>query len=162
MREVYINDLGLEFKSLTNRQKTDLVVIHHTGDGVDRDYHATDIHRMHLNQGWSGCGYHYVISKEGSIEAGRPHWCVGAHDDNTNSHSIGIHVSGDFNVRKPTPAQIESTALVLAKICTDYGLPITEEFVVGHRDTNSTACPGDNLYEILQTIRGKAIWYQQN
>jgi hypothetical protein len=25
----------------------------------------------------------------------------------------------------------------------------------------STDCPGQNLYDILQTLRGKAIWYQQ-
>ncbi|WIW70626.1 N-acetylmuramoyl-L-alanine amidase [Anaerosinus gibii] len=162
MRDVKIKDFGLNFKSLTDRTKTNLIVIHHTGDGVDRDYHATDIHKMHLNQGWSGCGYHYVISKDGTIEVGRPHWCVGAHDDQTNSRSIGIHVSGDFDVGNPTPEQIESTALLLAKLCMEYGLDITEKFVVGHRDTNCTACPGDNLYALLQTIRGKAIWYQNN
>jgi hypothetical protein len=34
--------------------------------------------------------------------------------------------------------------------------------VVGHRDLMATACPGKYLYDQLQTIRGKAIWYQQH
>lgn len=162
MREVQIKDFGLNFRSLTTRKETNLIVFHHTGDDENRDYHATDIHKMHLKKGWSGCGYHYVIPKNGAIEAGRPHWCVGAHDDNTNGRSIGIHISGDFNIGNPTKEQIESAALLLAKIALDYGLPLTCDYVKGHRDTNSTACPGDNLYSLMQTIIGKAIWYQQN
>ena len=51
--------------------------------------------------------------------------------------------------------------MLLANICTDYGLPIDTAHVVGHRDLMATACPGYNLYKILQTIRGKAVFYQQ-
>ena len=52
--------------------------------------------------------------------------------------------------------------MLIATICHDYQLPIDKEHVVGHRDLMATACPGANLYKELQTIRGKAIWYQQN
>ena len=75
---------------------------------------------------------------------------------------IGIHVSGNFERGNPTTQQIEALAMLIATICHDYQLPIDSEHVVGHRDLMATACPGANLYKELQTIRGKAIWYQQN
>ena len=99
--------------------------------------------------------------KDGTIEIGRPHWTIGAHTYGENSHTIGIHVCGNFEIGEPTSKQIESLAMLLANICTDYGLPIDTTHVVGHRDLMATACPGYNLYKILQTIRGKAVFYQQ-
>lgn len=42
-----------------------------------------------------------------------------------------------------------------------YGLD-PQVNVVGHRDLMATACPGENLYEMMDTIRGKARWYMEN
>lgn len=162
MREVQIKDYGLKFNSLTNRSKTDMIVIHHTGNFIDDDCSAEQIHESHLNKGWVGIGYHYVIRKDGTIEQGRPHWTVGSHAYGENSHTIGIHFSGNFEKAKPTAKQIESGALLLAKLGLDYGLVLDEDHVVGHRDLMATACPGKNLYALLQDLRGKGIWYQQN
>lgn len=71
-------DYGLEFSSLTPRYQTNFIVIHHSGTAEDMDLSAEDIHQMHQNQGWAGCGYHFVIRKDGTIELGRPVDCVGA------------------------------------------------------------------------------------
>ena len=106
--------------------------------------------------------YHYVVRKDGSIERGRPHWTIGAHACGENSHTIGIHVCGNFEVGQPTDKQIEALSMLLGTICYEYQLPIDGDHVVGHRDLMATACPVENLYNILQTVRGKAIWYQQN
>lgn len=157
-----VKDYGLKFNSLSNRPKTDMIVIHHTGNPTDDDLSAKEIHRSHLNQGWAGIGYHYVVRKDGNIEKGRPHWTMGSHAYGDNQHTIGIHFSGNFEKGSPTQEQIESGAVLLAKLGADYGLPMTSEYVVGHRDLIATACPGKNLYAELQTLRGKAIWYQRN
>lgn len=164
MERVYLQDLGLQYDydQLAIRPKTDMVVIHHTGNPTDDNLSAKEINRMHQVQGWTCIGYHYVIRKNGAIEIGRPHWTVGAHAYGDNAHTIGIHLCGNFEVGKPTPAQIESAAMLLANICTDYGLPIDKVHVVGHRDLMATACPGQNLYDILQDIRGKAVYYQEH
>lgn len=162
MQEVAIKNYGLKFNSLTNRPKTDLIVIHHTGNPKDDDLSAKEIHQSHLNLGWAGIGYHYVIRKDGTIEEGRPHWTIGSHAYGENSRSIGIHFSGNFEIKSPTSEQIESGALLLAKLGLDYGLVLDKQHVVGHRDLMATACPGKNLYALLQTLRGKGIWYQQN
>lgn len=160
--KIEIKDYGLKFRSLSTRAKTDMMVIHHTGNPSDDDLSAKQIHQSHLNQGWSGIGYHYVIRKDGSIEKGRPHWTIASHAYGENSHTIGIHFSGNFEKGHPTSAQIESGALLLAKLGNDYGLTLDSKHVVGHRDLMATACPGKNLYAELQTLRGKGIWYQQN
>lgn len=154
--------LPYDYSQLSNRLKTDMIVIHHTGNPTDDDLSAAEINASHQAQGWTCIGYHYVIRKDGTIEEGRPHWTIGAHAYGDNDHTIGIHVCGNFEIGEPTPAQIESLAMFLANVCYDYGLPIDKDHVVAHRDLMATACCGENLYSQLQTVRGKAIWYQQN
>lgn len=163
MERVPINDTGLDIDDdrLVMRQVTDQIVIHHTGNPTDDDLSAVEINESHMRQGWSCIGYHYVIRKDGTVEAGRPHWTVGAHAYRHNSHTIGIHVCGNFEEAEPTDAQIESTAMLLANLCTDYGLPIDRDHIVGHRELMSTACPGRNLYAQMDTIAGKANFYAE-
>ena len=157
-----IKEYDLDFVSLYNRDDTDMIVIHHTGNPYDDDLSAEQIHTSHLMQGWSGIGYHYVIRKDGTIEEGRPEWAVGAHAQGYNWNSVGIHLCGNFEYAEPTQAQIESASYLIGYLCDKYCLIPTAETVKGHRDLMATACPGRNLYEQIQTIRGKAIWYMQH
>ena len=161
MERVSINDTGLDIDDdrLVMRQVTDQIVIHHTGNPTDDDLSALEINESHMRQGWSCIGYHYVIRKDGTVEAGRPHWTVGAHAYRHNSHTIGIHVCGNFEEAEPTDEQIERTAMLLANLCTDYGLPIDRDHIVGHRELMATACPGRNLFAQMDTIVGKANFY---
>ena len=163
MQRVNVKQFDLEFNNvLSNRPATDFIVIHHTGSGQDIDAGVATIHQWHLANGWAGIGYHYVIRKDGTIEEGRPHWTIGSHCFGQNSNSIGLHISGDFTNAYPTNEQIEACAMLLANICSDYGLPIDNQHIYGHRDFNNTDCPGDNLYNALPTIIGKANWYANN
>ena len=164
MAELYMHDLGLtyDYNRLETRDTTDTFVIHHTGNPQDDDLSALQINASHQAQGWTCIGYHFVVRKNGDIEVGRPHWTVGAHAYGENSHTIGIHLSGNFEEATPTEAQIESTAMLLAKYATDYELPIDREHIVGHRDLMATDCPGTNLYDMLDTIIGKAAWYVEH
>lgn len=72
MARVKIIETNLQFKDLTQRNCTEKIVIHHTGNPADDDLSAKDIHRSHLNQGWACIGYHFVVRKDGSVERGRP------------------------------------------------------------------------------------------
>ena len=156
LKETY---LDIDYNQLSNRSETDQVVIHHTGNPTDDDLSAAEINASHKARGWSCIGYHYVVRKDGTVEQGRPHWTVGAHAYGHNSHTIGIHVCGNFEEAVPTDEQIESLAMLLANLCTDYGLPIDRDHIVGHRELMATACPGKNLYEMMDTIVGKAAFY---
>lgn len=161
-KRVSVIDYGLSFSSLTPREGTNRIVIHHTGNPYDDDLSAEQIHASHQAQGWSGIGYHFVIRKDGSIELGRPDWSIGAHAYGFNSDSIGIHVCGNFDQAEPTKAQLDALPQLIADICDAYGLIAADTIVVGHRDLMATACPGNNLYKQMDTIRGNVEWYRNH
>ena len=163
MEKVNIIDTGIEWDEddLAERDETDMIVIHHTGS-PDMDASAEQIHEWHLSNGWAGIGYHFVVRKNGTIERGRPQWAKGAHAEGDNSHSIGIHLSGNFSAVKPTTKQIENTALLIANLCEEYGIPIDREHIVGHGELMATDCPGTYLQALLDdgTLTGKANYYR--
>lgn len=158
-------DYNLEFTSLSERDTTNFIVIHHTGGAAGDDFSAKEIHRIHIvSNSWAGCGYHYIIRRDGTIEIGRPEWAIGSHAYGFNSQSIGIHICGNFEFDEeyPTSKQVESVSMLIAELCAKYNLPITREYVLGHYQLNSTACPGKNVIAILDDIVGKANWYNDN
>lgn len=161
MERVHLKDMNLNYDAgrPKTRGATDMIVIHHTGNPTDDDLSAAEIDASHKAQGWTCIGYHYVIRKDGTVEAGRPHWTIGAHAYRENSHTIGIHVCGNFEEAVPTDEQIESLAMLLANLCTDYGLTIDRDHIVGHRELMATACPGANLFVQMDEIVGKANFY---
>lgn len=161
MKRAEIVETDLDFSSLTERDVTDMIVIHHTGCN-DIDASAEQIHGWHINNGWAGIGYHFVIRKDGTIERGRPEWAVGSHAYGENSHTIGIHLSGDFTQAYPTTEQVENCALLIANLCEDYEIPTDREHIVGHGELMSTDCPGENLQALLDdgTLTGKANYYR--
>ncbi len=145
----------IDFPPLTERTATDMIVIHHTG-GSDVDASAIQINQWHINQKYSCIGYHFVIRKDGTVEVGRPEWAVGAHAYGENYHTLGIHLSGDFEQAAPTQAQIQACSELVADLCRDYQIPVDREHIVGHCDLMATACPGKNLYSLLPEIISRA------
>lgn len=162
MQKVKIKETDLHFRDLSVRKTTKYIVVHHTGNPTDDDLSAAEIHQSHLQQGWAGIGYHYVIRKDGTIERGRPRQMIGSHAYNFNSVSIGIHVCGNFELAEPTAEQLTSLSMLIAELCNIYGLVASRDVVVGHRDLIATACPGANLYRDMQVICGNAEWYRLN
>ena len=168
MIQANILETNLKFSSLSRRNSTNRIVIHHTGSQTDTDASAAQIHNYHVNgNGWAGIGYHFVIRKDGTIERGRPEWSVGSHAYKNNSDSIGIHLSGNFNLANPTDKQIESTAMLIANLTDKYNIPCDRKHIIGHDEcysgkTDGTGCPGKNLQAMLDTISGKANWYRFN
>ncbi len=149
---VPIKESYLHFRSLTNRTVTDMIVVHHIG-GTNREVSAAEVHQWHLARGWAGIGYHYLIHKDGTIERGRPRDAIGAHCYGENSHTLGINIVGDFEAAVPTGAQMDSAARLLAELCRIYRIRPGDGTILGHRDLNSTECPGQNLYDLLPDLR---------
>ena len=134
------------------RPETDHIVIHHVAI-PSGDYSAQQIHRYHQDHnGWAGIGYHYVIRRDGSIERGRPLATVGAQASGENLHSIGICMAGNFDQEKVEEQQYNSLVKLVADLVEIYQLPLRRE-IVGHRDYNDTSCPGENLYNLLPSLR---------
>ena len=91
------------------------------------------------------------------IERGRGWNMVGAHAQYNNKDSVGIALAGNFCIGTPTPEQINSLVNLLVTLCGVYNLVPDELSVIGHRDVNATACPGDMLYDMLPQIRKRVM-----
>ena len=150
--EILDPQLNINENGLKRRSETTKIVIHHTGSATDDDTSAAEIDRMHKGNGWDCIGYHFVIRKNGAIEKGRPVWAVGAHAYQHNSYTIGIHLSGNFEIGTPTEAQLSSLKELCINLCAEYGIAPDREHIIGHRELMETACPGKNLYSKLDEI----------
>ena len=96
-------ELEAELRSVS-REITE-VVVHWTGTFLNQDIGSEEVHDWHTQRGFSGCGYHYVIRKDGRIQRGRPINKVGAHakDNGHNNRSIGISFVAGYNCMSGTP-----------------------------------------------------------
>lgn len=126
------------------REKTEYIVIHCSATPPSMDIGVQEIDRWHRQKGWQGCGYHYVIRRDGSIETGRPDDVIGAHVANHNHNSLGIcMVGGVAEKDKVTPennfteAQFASAQALISRMRAKY----PEAKVRGHRDFAKKACP---------------------
>lgn len=135
-----VKETGLKFNgSLRPRTSTQRIIIHHS---ASPDVPASRIHSWHLARGWSGIGYHYVIRQNGIIERGRPEYLIGAHaGSGGNPSSIGICLTGNFNVDPPEEAQIKALVWLIKDIWRRY----TRLELIGHRDVMATDCPGEKF-----------------
>ena len=121
--------------SLSKREATNKIILHHmASDGT-----AEDIHRIHLNNGWSGIGYHFFVRLNGEIYEGRPIDKVGAHIVGQNAHSIGVCFEGNYENRTIMPyEQLQAGRELLEYLKNKY----PKATIGKHKDFQSTACPG--------------------
>src|SRR5690554_4720623 len=70
------------------------IVIHCSDSRASRDIRAAGIQRWQLQRGWRAIGYHWVIRRDGTVEAGRPEQEPGAHVAGHNSRTIGVCLVG--------------------------------------------------------------------
>lgn len=119
-------------------RKINKIVIHCADTPSKMDIGRDEIDSWHKARGWAGIGYHWVIRRDGTVEAGRPITQPGAHVAGHNHDSIGICVVGgkpDFNF---TFAQLEMLKDVVEQMRAIVGnVP-----VLGHRDLDpGKECP---------------------
>ncbi len=135
-------------------------------------------------RGYRDIAYNFVIDAFGRIWEARAGGVdlpvLGAHAGGYNAQSTGVAVLGDFMSVVPAPAAINALARLLAWKLSLHGLPTTGRVTVevapsdyyytpfgpgahvslpriaGHRDGDSTDCPGDALYAQLPSIRPAA------
>lgn len=133
-----IVETNLSFGSMSIRSKTTRIILHHA---AAKSCGAATIHKWHLNNGWSGIGYHFVVRKNGTIERGRPENTVGAHASGSNSDSIGVCFEGDFMSETMSDVQKNAGKELVAYLKNKYGISTVQK----HSDVCSTDCPGTNF-----------------
>ncbi|MBB5175120.1 N-acetylmuramoyl-L-alanine amidase [Texcoconibacillus texcoconensis] len=80
-----------------------------------------EVHRWHLNRGWTGLGYNFWIDKEGHVYEGRG-WHQGAHVRGHNQTTIGVGFQGDFQQNDSmTGAQVRAGANLIEHLFSQLG-----------------------------------------
>ena len=121
-----------------------MVVIHCSAVRPDQLSSVAQIDSWHRERGFKfGVGYHYVIRRDGSIEAGRPEWMVGAHCVNHNKYSIGVCYEGGLDARgQPADTRTAAQKATLRRLLTDLHRRYPRAVIVGHHDLNpQKECP---------------------
>jgi N-acetylmuramoyl-L-alanine amidase len=132
-------------------------------------------------RGWNDIGYNFAIDAFGQIwearTGGIDEAVIGAQAGGYNLVSTGVAVLGSFTGVVPSPAAIDALQRLLAWKLSLHGVPalgrVTVEVdpadafftpfapgahvslprVAGHRDGDSTSCPGNAFYARLPAIR---------
>jgi N-acetylmuramoyl-L-alanine amidase len=99
---------------------------------------ARRLHVEHLDHGWGGCGYHYLLADDGSLLCLRPAALQGAHVGGHNGGNVGILCAGTTGHR-PTRAQRETYAWLL-------GAAHTAELPALHRTTGDLRRAGLHVH----------------
>lgn len=124
-----------------------LIVVHCADTYAHMDIGVKEIDAWHRARGWNGCGYHYVIRRDGTVETGRHEAIAGAHVAGHNANSIGIcYAGGKSDDGKPednrTVEQKASMKKLIARLRKKY--PLAK--VLGHNDlTSAKSCPCFNV-----------------
>lgn len=133
-----IIETNLQFRDMSTRKVTERIILHHADA---KKCSAEDIHRWHLNNGWSGAGYHFLVRKDGKIYRLRPEDKVGAHAYSSNYNSIGICFEGNYMEEDMPEIQKEAGKELVAYLKNKYGITIVQR----HKDVCATSCPGDKF-----------------
>jgi len=129
------------------------LTVHHAGDqvGVTGPAQFRGWQSWHMSgQGWPDIAYHLLIGIDGTVYEGRDPAYRG--DTGTTYDTTGhflVVVEGNFEVERPTEAQIESLEAVLAWASEQYGVPPAT--IAGHGDYAATSCPGRNLEDRIHS-----------
>lgn len=157
---------GNSFNWSWNRRPDEVLylVVHHSVTEANKEPRAQvdEIADIHVDtRGWGGIGYHFVITDDGTA------WYVGdvgtarANVKNINEKVIGICLVGDFTQHNPTDEQILSAHDLCQFFLSQHSvwpkLHSWEASVRGHKELQSTACPGtswkgapDSLFERIK------------
>jgi putative cell wall-binding protein len=138
------------------------------------------IYDFHVHQnGWCDIAYTFFVDRFGTIYEGRyggvRRPVIGAHTSGFNTTAFGVAAIGDFRTAPVPPALYDGLVKILSfkmafhgidpKGSTDVtvgsnssarwpaGTTVRLPNLEGHRDSNSTECPGDQLYGLLPKLR---------
>ena len=121
-----------------------LLIVHcsATPEGRNLDF-ATCRHDHIRHRGFKDIGYHYYLTRDGTIHRGRPLDTVGAHCQHHNRHSIGICYEGGLDARgQPKDTRTLAQKASLLALLRELRKLFPDALILGHRDLNpQKACP---------------------
>jgi len=137
---------------MDKRTITDTIVIHCTQTPADIDFGVDKVTQWHKNRGFDTIGYHYLIKRDGTLEAGRDEDLVGAHAVQVNGTSIGVALVGGGNVDMGwednfLPEQFNTLKQIISKLKEDYDI----KKIIGHYQVeDKKKCPSFDVPKWLE------------
>ncbi|MFH2143030.1 MAG: peptidoglycan recognition family protein [Bacteroidota bacterium] len=128
-------------------ENIDRIIIHHSASPAGK-FSLWDFASWHTDPNGRlkapGIAYHFGIEPNGKIYQVNKLTAWSWHTKNANKNGIGIELNGNFEVEKPTEAQIKSLKWLIKYLNKTLNKKLA---VYGHREIqgNATACPGKNL-----------------
>jgi hypothetical protein len=130
------------------------LTVHHSAVALRRNRQAPaqvrSIQQYHQGQGWPDIAYHLIIDRHGNVYKGRPAW---ARPDTFTDYNPRGHLTvmclGNFNEQSSPWAQVAALRDVLAWAVREFN--VTARGIRGHRDYTATACPGADLYGLIES-----------
>jgi hypothetical protein len=100
---------------------------------------------------WADLPYHFMIAPDGRIFEGRP--MIYEPESNTKydlQGHIGVEFMGNFETQRPSEQQLNSCVALVAWLCQEKGIDVSQ--IAGHRDRalKQTSCPGKDFYRYLE------------
>ena len=121
-----------------------LIIIHCSATPEGRSLSFEECRRDHImHRHFRDIGYHFYITRDGTVHDGRPIEKVGAHCEGHNSHSIGICYEGGLDANgKPADTRTEAQRKALKSLVERMHRLFPKALIVGHHDLNPrNACP---------------------
>lgn len=121
-----------------------LIIIHCSATPEGRSLSFEECRRDHImHRHFRDIGYHFYITRDGTVHDGRPIEKVGAHCEGHNSHSIGICYEGGLDANgKPADTRTEAQRKALKSLVARMHRLFPKALIVGHHDLNPRkACP---------------------
>ncbi len=125
------------------------LILHCSATKESQDIGLKEIDRWHKARGWKGCGYHFIIRRDGTTETGRPVTERGAHAKGYNDFIGVCLVGGIDDIGKPednfTEAQHNSFYTLMLCLRMIFG----KVEIKGHCDLPNVtkACPSFDVVE---------------
>lgn len=90
---------------------------------------------------------HYVIGQDGEVVQMVRHADIAHHARGANRDSIGIEHVANTQGLAPTQAEYEASARLVAWLCSQFGIPIDRQHILGHREASGSNtdhnCPSE-------------------
>ena len=121
-----------------------LIIIHCSATPEGRSLSFEECRRDHImHRHFRDIGYHFYITRDGTMHDGRPIEKVGAHCEGHNCHSIGICYEGGLDANgKPADTRTEAQRKALKSLVERMHRLFPKALIVGHHDLNPRkACP---------------------
>jgi N-acetyl-anhydromuramyl-L-alanine amidase AmpD len=145
---------------MIKRELTDTIVIHCSATPPTMDIGVDKIREWHVGENkWDDVGYHFIITRGGTIEPARPEEMQGSHNPATNYRSVAVCMIGGSDANGDwennfNDAQFVTLKSLILDLIKRYEVP--EDFkqikkIIGHYQVDDKKeCPSFNVPDWLE------------